>query len=66
MLTPAPPQEKLPQPIISANGFEKELRSIFSRLCPAMSDKEITNLIYNQGLTIIPPCPWRLRLRQRR
>jgi membrane peptidoglycan carboxypeptidase len=52
VLTPAPPQEKT----ASANHFrqrvEKELRSIFSRLYPAMSDKEITNLIYNQGLTI--------------
>ena len=52
VLVASPPQEKA----ASASHFrlrvEKELRKVFSDLYPAMSDKEITNLIYNQGLTI--------------
>jgi len=52
VLVASPPQEKA----ASASHFrlrvEKELRKVFSDLYPTMSDKEITNLIYNQGLTI--------------
>ncbi len=52
VLTPAPPQEKLASSHHFRQRVEKELRTVFSSLYPAMSDKEITNLIYNQGLTI--------------
>ena len=52
VLTAAPPQEKA----VAANHFrrrvEEELRKVLKGLYPNMSDKDITNLIYNQGLTI--------------
>lgn len=52
VLVAVPPKEKTAR----ANHFrlrvEKELRKIFADLYPPLSDKEITNLIYNQGLTI--------------
>lgn len=52
VLTAIAPKEK----VVAASHFrlrvEKELREIFRQLDPTLSDKEITNLIYSQGLTI--------------
>lgn len=52
VLVAAPPQEKAATASHFRLRVEKELRNVFGDLFPAMSDKEITNLIYNQGLTI--------------
>lgn len=52
VLVAAPPKEKA----ATANHFrlrvERELRKIFTEIYPGLSEKEVTNLIYNQGLTI--------------
>ena len=52
VLVAAPPQEKAAAASHFRLRVEKELRNILSNLYPARSDREITNIIYNQGLTI--------------
>ena len=51
-LVAAPPSEKAALASHFRLRVEKELRKVLAEIYPSSSDKEITNMIYNQGLTI--------------